>query len=71
MEYLYSVTCTYDGDKSPHWIGRYDNALDAVSEFNKFVDYGLANEYSTVNLSEPNGKMHTKVFYANGTVGGK
>jgi hypothetical protein len=71
MEYLYSVTCTYDGDKSPHWIGRYDNALDAVSEFNKFVDYGLANKYSTVNLSEPNGKMHTKVFYANGTVGGK
>ena len=71
MEYLYSVTCTYDGDKSPHWIGRYDNALDAVSEFNKFVDYGLASEYSTVNLSEPNGKMHTKVFYSNGTVGGK
>ena len=71
MEYLYSVTCTYDGDKSPHWIGRYDNALDAVSEFNKFVDYGLAREYSTVNLSEPNGKMHTKIFYANGTVGGK
>jgi hypothetical protein len=71
MEYLYSVTCTYDGDKSPHWIGRYDNALDAVSEFNKFVDYGLASEYSTVNLSEPNGKMHTKVFYTNGTVGGK
>jgi hypothetical protein len=71
MEYLYSVTCTYDGDKSPHWIGRYDNALDAVSEFNKFVDYGLASEYSTVNLSEPNGKMHTKVFYADGTVGGK
>ena len=71
MEYLYSVTCTYDGDKSPHWIGRYDNALDAVSEFNKFVDYGLASEYSTVNLSEPNGKMHTKLFYANGTVGGK
>jgi hypothetical protein len=71
MEYLYSVTCTYDGDKSPHWIGRYDNALAAVSEFNKFVDYGLASKYATVNLSEPNGKMHTKVFYANGTVGGR
>jgi hypothetical protein len=46
MEYLYSVTATYDGDKSPHWIGRYDNALDAVGEFNKFVDYGLASEYA-------------------------
>ena len=71
MEYLYSVTCNYDGDKSPHLIGRYDNALDAVDTYNKFVDYGLASEYSTVNLSEPSGKMHTKVFYTNGTVGGK
>jgi hypothetical protein len=71
MEYLYSITCTYDGDKSPHWIGRYDNALEAVNNFNKFVDYGMASEYSTVNLSEPNGKMHTKIFYTNGTVGGK
>ena len=71
MEYLYSVTCTYDGDRSPHWTGRYDNALDAVNTYNKFVDYGFANEYSTVNLSEPSGKMHTKIFYTNGNVGGK
>jgi hypothetical protein len=71
MEYLYSVTCTYDGDRSPHWTGRYDNALDAVNTYNKFVDYGLASEYSTVNLSEPSGKMHTKTFYTNGNVGGK
>ena len=71
MEYIYSVTCTYDGDRSPHWTGRYDNALDAVDTYNKFVDYGLASEYSTVNLSEPNGKMHTKIFYTNGNTGGK
>jgi hypothetical protein len=71
MEYLYSVTCTYDGDRSPHWTGRYDNALDAVDTYNKFVDYGLASEYSTVNLSEPSGRMHTKIFYTNGNTGGK
>ena len=71
MEYLYSVTCTYDGDRSPHWTGRYDNALEAVDTYNKFVDYGLASEYSTVNLSEPNGKMHTKNFYRNGKVSQK
>lgn len=71
MEYLYAVTATYDGDRSPHWIGRYDNALDAVSEFNKFVDHGLASQFATINLSEPSGKMHTKIFYANGSVGGK
>jgi hypothetical protein len=71
MEYLYSVTCTYDNERTPKWIGRFDNALDAVDTYNKFVDWGLANEYSTVNLSEPSGKMHTKVFYRNGNVGGK
>jgi hypothetical protein len=71
MEYLYSVTCTNDNDTSPVWVGRYDNALDAVDIFNKFIDYGDANQYRTINLSEPSGKMHTKVFYSNGKVGGK
>ena len=63
MEYLYSVSCTYDGDRSPHWVGRYDNALAAVDAFNKFIDWGMAMEYATVNLSEPSGKMHTRIFY--------
>lgn len=71
MEYLYSVTCTYDNDSAPKWTGRYDNALDAVDTYNKFVDYGFASEHSTINLSEPSGKMHTKIFYRNGNVGGK
>ena len=71
MEYLYSVTCTYDGDRSPHWIGRYSDALTAVEVYQMFTDWGIAKEYRTVNLSEPNGKMHTKVFYTNGNVGGK
>lgn len=71
MEYLYAVTSTNDNSTSPEWIGRYDNALDAVDIFNKFNDYGDAKEYRTVNLSEPSGKMHTKIFYTNGKVGGK
>lgn len=71
MEYLYAVTSTNDNSTSPEWTGRYDNALDAVDVFNKFVDHGMAEEYRTVNLSEPSGKMHTKIFYRNGNVGGK
>jgi hypothetical protein len=71
MEYLYSVTATYDGEPTPKWVGRYSDALSAVEVYQKFVDHGFANEYSTVNLSEPSGKMHTKVFYRNGNVGGK
>ena len=70
-EYLYAVTSTNDNDRSPSWTGRYDNAIDAVDVFNKFNDYGDATQYRTINLSEPSGKMHTKIFYANGNVGGK
>jgi hypothetical protein len=71
MEYLYSVTTTNDNEVSPSWVGRYSDALSAVEVYQKFIDYGFANEYRTVNLSEPSGKMHTKVFYRNGNVGGK
>jgi len=70
-EYLYSVTTTNDSEISPSWVGRYSDALSAVKTFESFVDHGFADEFRTVNLSEPSGKMHTKVFYANGTVGGK
>lgn len=70
-EYLYSVTTTNDGEAKPSWIGRYSDALSAVQVFERFVDHGFANEYRTVNLSEPSGKMHTKVLYRNGNVGGK
>jgi hypothetical protein len=65
-EYLYTVTVTYDNVPSPQWIGRYSDALTAVNAFNEIVDWGFADEYSTVNLSEPSGKMHTRVFYREG-----
>jgi hypothetical protein len=65
MEYLYAITVAYDG-KQPHWTGRYSDALTAVNEFNKHIDWGFADEYATVNLSEPSGKMHTKLFYREG-----
>ena len=70
-EYLYSVTVTHDSIPTPAWVGRYSDALSAVEVYQKFVDVGFANEYRTINLSEPSGKMHTKIFYANGNVGGK
>jgi hypothetical protein len=70
-EYLYSVTSNNDSSTSPQWVGRYSNALDAVNVFNSFADHGDAMEYRTVNLSEPSGKMHTKILYRSGIVGGK
>ena len=70
-EYLYSVTMTNDSNTSPDWIGRYSDALSAVEVYQKFIDHGFALEYRTVNLSEPSGKMHTKILYRSGIVGGK
>jgi hypothetical protein len=70
-EYLYSVTTTNDGESKPNWIGRYSDALSAVEVYQRFIDHGFANEYRTVNLSEPSGKMHTKILYRSGIVGGK
>jgi len=70
-EYLYSVTTTNDSNTSPDWVGRYSDALSAVEVYQKFIDHGFALEYRTVNLSEPNGKMHTKILYRSGIVGGK
>jgi hypothetical protein len=70
-EYLYSVTTTNDNDTKPSWVGRYSDALSAVEVYQRFVDHGFANEYRTVNLSEPSGKMHTKILYRSGIVGGK
>jgi hypothetical protein len=64
-EYLYAVTVAYDS-KPVHWTGRYSDALSAVNTFNSFEDWGFADEYATVNLSEPSGKMHTKLFYREG-----
>lgn len=71
MEYLYAITSTNDGGRNPEWIGRFSDCLTAVETFQKFNDYGDAVEYRTINLSEPSGKMHTKIFYRNGEVGGK
>lgn len=71
MEYSYAITATYDNDKTPKWVGRYSDAISAVTDWNKIVDWGFANEYATYNFSEPSGKMVTKIFYRSGTVGGK
>jgi hypothetical protein len=67
-EYLYSVTTTNDNEISPSWVGRYSDALSAVEVYQRFADHGMADEYRTVNLSEPSGKMHTKVLYRSGKV---
>jgi hypothetical protein len=67
MEYEYAVTSAYDGH-APHWVQRYENEFGAWESFFRFTDWGMANEYRTVNISTPTGKMYTKLFYRNGEV---
>ena len=69
MEYNYSLTTSYDGVLV--YTMRVSDMLEAVDAWNKCVDFGGAYEYATYNLSDPTGKMYTKTFYRNGTVGVK
>ena len=66
MEYNYSLTTSYDGELVNTL--RVNDMLEAVSAWDKCVDYGTAKEYATYNLSDPMGKMYTKTFYTNGEV---
>ena len=66
MEYTYSLTTSYDGVLVNTL--RVNDMLEAVSAWDKCVDYGFAKEYATYNLSDPMGKMYTKTFYTNGEV---
>jgi hypothetical protein len=69
MEYTYSLTTAYDGELVNTL--RVSDLLEIVDAWNKCVDYGTAKEYATYNLSDPTGKMFTKTFHRNGTVGVK
>ena len=66
MEYNYSLTTSYDGELVNTL--RVNDMLEAVSAWDKCVDYGTAKEYATYNLSDPTGKMYTKTFHTNGNV---
>ena len=64
---MYQITLSYDG-KPIHWNKNYTDALEAFNAFATFTDVGFANEYRTVNLSMPTGKMYTKNLYRTGLV---
>jgi hypothetical protein len=64
---MYKITLSYDG-KPISWSNDYDDALEAFNAFATFTDVGFANEYRTVNLLMPTGKMYTKVLDRMGNV---
>ena len=62
----YKITVTYDEDTTPKTISQYADEFQAFKDFLSYVDWGFANEYSTVNLYTPSGKCYTKIFYREG-----
>jgi hypothetical protein len=62
---MYKITVAND-ENAPHWSQEYSDELNAHEEFAKFIDWGFADEYATVNLYTPSGKCYTKLFYREG-----
>jgi hypothetical protein len=62
---MYQISVSYDS-KPIHFNKNYPDALEAFTAFLAFVDWGWANEYATVNLQMPTGKMYTRIFYREG-----
>ncbi len=63
---MYKLTVTYDSNPVPDYSYQCSDELEAFKDFLSYVDWGFANEYSTVNLLTPTGKMYTKIFYREG-----
>lgn len=62
---MYKITVAYDS-LPIHWAKEYSDELEAHTAFNNFKDWGFADEYSTVNLLTPTGKLYTRIFYREG-----
>ena len=58
---MYKLTIAYDGEQFAAY--QYSDALSAVFNFEKCIDFGDAKEYATYNMSDPMGKMYTKIFF--------
>jgi hypothetical protein len=58
---------SYDGN-APMWQQDYHDEMEAWQAFFSFTDWGMANEYATLNIYTPELKCYTKNFYRTGLV---
>lgn len=58
--YEYMLNVIEDGAVT--YIRRFDNAVEAVNCYNRFVDHGMCRMWREIVLLEPNGKAHSKMF---------
>lgn len=58
----YMLTVARDGEEPVRSIIYYDNAIEAVTVYESYKDWGFAKDFLTVRLYEPNGMIHEKVL---------
>ena len=56
----YMIQVVEDG--SVTFSRKYENAIDAVHAYDRFVDFGFAKLQREIVLVEPSGKAHGKTF---------
>ncbi len=56
----YMLTIARDGESPVRSIYNFHNVIDAVTAYNKYVDWGFAKEYLTITLYGPGGKLAEK-----------
>ncbi len=49
-------------DGSVTYSRRFNNAVEAVNCYNRFVDHGMCRMWREIVLLEPSGKAHSKMF---------
>ena len=58
----YMLTIARDGEYPVRSIYFYDNAVAAAAGYAAYQDWGFAKDYLTVELHEPNGRVHSKIL---------
>jgi hypothetical protein len=58
----YMLTVARDGESPVRSIYFYDNAIDASSGYEAYLDWGFSKNFLTVTLYEPTGRVHEKTL---------
>jgi hypothetical protein len=61
-EYGFMLTIARDGEYPARSIYHFNNAIDAVSAYNRYDNFGFSKEYLTVCLYESSKQIHKKVL---------
>ena len=58
----YMLTISRDGESPVRSIYFYGSAIDAVSGYEAYQDWGFAKDFLTVTMYEPTGMIHEKIL---------